>query len=100
MSSEVRRLSCIVIPHGITLLIPRRSRGKKKESRSTNLTSRLILAMQGPVKERWQILCEQAANEQDGAKLVELIKEINELLAAKQARLKANGKPATPGPKE
>lgn len=45
--------------------------------------------MQGPVKERWQILCEQAANEQDGAKLVELIKEINDLLAAKQARLRA-----------
>lgn len=45
--------------------------------------------MQGQVKERWQILCEQAANEQDGAKLVELIKEINDLLAAKQARLRA-----------
>ena len=45
--------------------------------------------MQGPVKERWQILCEQAANEQDSTKLVELIKEINRLLEEKQQRLKA-----------
>lgn len=56
--------------------------------------------MQGQVKERWQILCEQAANEQDGAKLVELIKEINDLLAAKQARLRSNGKPVTTEAKE
>ena len=46
--------------------------------------------MQGPVKERWQILCEQAATEQDSAKLVELVKEINQLLEEKQKRL--NGK--------
>lgn len=44
---------------------------------------------------RWQILCEEAANEQDGARLVELIREINDLLAAKQARLSANEKPVT-----
>lgn len=44
--------------------------------------------MQGPVKERWQILCEQAAQEQDSTKLLELTKEINRLLREKQKHLK------------
>jgi hypothetical protein len=41
-------------------------------------------------KEQWMRLCEQAAVEQDPAKLMELVKEINRLLAEKEARLKAN----------
>jgi hypothetical protein len=41
-------------------------------------------------KERWKILCEQAAVEQDPAKLHKLIKEISDLLEAKEARLKGN----------
>jgi len=41
--------------------------------------------------ERWKELCEQAAKEQDSEKLHKLIKEINELLEAKQQRL--NRKP-------
>jgi hypothetical protein len=41
--------------------------------------------------ERWKILCEMAANEQDPKKLIELITEINQLLEAKERRLK--GKP-------
>jgi hypothetical protein len=45
--------------------------------------------MQG--NERWKELCEQASKEQDPAKLHKLIKEINDLLEAKEARLK--GKP-------
>jgi hypothetical protein len=45
--------------------------------------------MQGPTKERWQLLCEQAASEQDPKKLLELVREINELLSAKQKRLDA-----------
>jgi len=45
--------------------------------------------MQGPVKERWQILCEQAANEQDPQKLMDLVREINRLLEEKQKRLTA-----------
>lgn len=45
--------------------------------------------MQGPVKERWQSLCEQAANEQDPQKLLELVQEINKLLEDKQHRLNA-----------
>jgi hypothetical protein len=43
--------------------------------------------MRGEVKERWMILCEQAAEEQDPAKLLELVKEINDLLEAKERRL-------------
>jgi hypothetical protein len=44
--------------------------------------------MQGANKERWKILCEQASTEQDPEKLHELVKEINDLLEAKEARLK------------
>jgi hypothetical protein len=47
--------------------------------------------MQGN-KERWQELCEQAANEQDSDKLHQLIGEINRLLDEK-ARLKGNPPP-------
>lgn len=50
--------------------------------------------MQGPVKERWQILCEQAANEQDPQKLMDLVREINRLLEEKQKRLTAKGNAA------
>jgi hypothetical protein len=46
--------------------------------------------MQGENKERWRVLCEQAAIEQDPKKLHELIKETNDLLEAKEARLKDN----------
>jgi hypothetical protein len=51
--------------------------------------------MQGPNKERWRELCEQAAKEQDPVKLHRLIKEINDLLEAKEARLKGNQPPGT-----
>jgi len=43
--------------------------------------------MKGPIKERWQELCEQAANEQDPAKMLKLVAEINRLLEEKQHRL-------------
>jgi hypothetical protein len=43
--------------------------------------------MQGSTKERWWILCEQAANERDPKRLMELVKEINDLLGKKQDRL-------------
>jgi hypothetical protein len=39
-------------------------------------------------KERWKMLCEKAAVEQDPVKLRELVKEISDLLEAKQKRLK------------
>jgi hypothetical protein len=37
--------------------------------------------------ERWMKLCEQAAIEQDPKKLLELVREINDLLAKKRDRL-------------
>jgi len=43
--------------------------------------------MQGETKERWMRLAEQATTEQDPEKLLQLIKEIDALLAEKQARL-------------
>ncbi len=50
--------------------------------------------MQGKTKERWMELCEQAAQEQDPTKMLEIVKEINRLLAAKYERLShANSAP-------
>jgi hypothetical protein len=53
----------------------------------------LALLMAEPAKERWVVLCEQAAVEKDPDKLLELIREINRLLAERDARLR--GKPKT-----
>jgi hypothetical protein len=44
--------------------------------------------MKGEVRERWQQLCDQAANEQDPLCLGELVAEINQLLSQKQERLR------------
>jgi hypothetical protein len=43
--------------------------------------------MQGEKLERWQEICAQAATEQDGQKLLELVKQINDLLEEKERRL-------------
>jgi hypothetical protein len=43
--------------------------------------------MQGPNKELWKQLCEQAAIEQDPDRLMDLVQEISRLLDEKQARL-------------
>ena len=43
--------------------------------------------MEGDIKERWQELCEIATKEQDPAKMLALVQEINRLLEEKQARL-------------
>ena len=43
--------------------------------------------MQGEAGERWRELCEQAVVEQDSQKLLQLIREINQLLEAKDLRL-------------
>ena len=40
--------------------------------------------MKGETREGWQELCEQAANEQDPQKLMELIREINVLFEEKE----------------
>jgi hypothetical protein len=42
--------------------------------------------MRGENKERWKVLCEQAAVEQDPEKQHKFIKEINNLLEIKEAR--------------
>jgi hypothetical protein len=49
--------------------------------------------MKGETRERWQRLCELAADEQDHEKLLELVKEINDLLEAKEKRLATQRKP-------
>ena len=54
--------------------------------------------MIGKDKERWQQLCEQAANEQDPDKLLELAKEIVRILDEKEERLKRRNKPADSAP--
>jgi hypothetical protein len=41
----------------------------------------------GNAKERWRELCERASVEQDPDKLLELVKEINQLLEEKRTRL-------------
>ena len=47
--------------------------------------------------ELWKTLCEEAANEQDPERLLELVKEINNLLEEKQLRVKGkNGDGAPP----
>jgi hypothetical protein len=47
--------------------------------------------MIGSNDDRWKQLCEQAAKEQDPKKLVQLVKEINDLLEAKRKRLNEDG---------
>ena len=42
--------------------------------------------MIGNTKERWRELCEQASVEQDPDKLLELVREINQLLDEKRTR--------------
>ena len=44
--------------------------------------------MKGEKRELWTHLCEQAAVEQDPDKLMDLIKQINQLLDEKERRLK------------
>jgi hypothetical protein len=43
--------------------------------------------VQDKIRERWQELCEQAANEQDPTKVLEIVEEINRLLELKYPRL-------------
>ena len=44
--------------------------------------------MIGERGERWLQLCAQAAEEQDPDRLIELVREINDLLVQKEMRLK------------
>ena len=51
--------------------------------------------MQGENKERWRVLCAQAV-EQDPEKLLELVTEIDAMLAAKEERLLKARRPDKP----
>ena len=42
--------------------------------------------MIGNPRERWQLLCEQAAKESNSAKLLAMVREINDLIDAKYGR--------------
>jgi hypothetical protein len=54
-------------------------------------------AMQSQMKERWRLLCEQAAAEQDPTKLIALCAEIDRLLESEEnLRREALGTPRKP----
>ena len=44
--------------------------------------------MKPSIRDEWMKLCEQAATEQDAARLMELIEKINHILDEKEKRLK------------
>jgi hypothetical protein len=48
--------------------------------------------MKGETRERWEKLCQLAANEQDPERLLKLVSEINRLLSEKEQRLKQQSK--------
>ena len=50
--------------------------------------------MKGETGELWQTLCSQAAQEQDPDCLMELIRQINEILGGKEERLRGERKDA------
>ena len=52
--------------------------------------------MIGENEERWRKLCEAAAKEQDSERLLELVRQINQMLDDKERRLKVQVK----GPEE
>ena len=52
--------------------------------------------MIGENEERWRKLCEAAAKEQDSERLLELVRQINQMLDDKERRLK----PQATGPEE
>ena len=60
----------------------------------------VLTTMKGETAERWYKLCEQAANEQDPQKLMELIHEIDRLLAEKEERLVRQQQPGKEAAKE
>jgi hypothetical protein len=53
--------------------------------------------LQDEKKERWQELCQLAVVEQDPARLIELVHEIEQLLEEKQQRLTGCKKPRESG---
>jgi hypothetical protein len=56
--------------------------------------------LQAQTKELWQKLCEQAASEQDPAKFLIIIRQINTLLELKRGRFKQSGPHLVPDESE
>jgi hypothetical protein len=52
--------------------------------------------MQGENKERWRELCEKAFAERDPKELLELIRQINDLLEGKKRRLEQEARADEP----
>jgi hypothetical protein len=50
--------------------------------------------VQNENKERWEILCEQAAAERDPQKLLRLVRELNDALREREQRLHQPQKPS------
>jgi len=48
--------------------------------------------MIGENEERWRRLCEAAAKEQDSDRLLELVRQINQMLEDKESRLQGKAK--------
>jgi uncharacterized protein with von Willebrand factor type A (vWA) domain len=44
--------------------------------------------MPNDTEDRWKLLCEEAATENDARRLIELLQEINDLLEARRLRLR------------
>jgi hypothetical protein len=53
-----------------------------------------VTVLENPSEERWQILCQQIAQERDSDCLMRLIEELNQLLQAREER--AGGKQSEP----
>ena len=69
-------------------LLPRTSKLVGQYPDAFSFDDRRSLQMDRDTKERWLILCEQAAVEQDPARLLALVTEINRLLDEKQQRVR------------
>jgi len=59
------------------------------ESSQNRGVAELAALMQGPIKERWEELCQRVVAEKDPKTLMNLIAEINRLLEEKERRLAA-----------
>jgi hypothetical protein len=53
--------------------------------------------MKGETRERWEKLCQRAADEQNPEELLRLVTEINRLLTEKEKRLKAQQEQSNEG---
>ena len=61
--------------------------GRESDGFQTDQGVRLIAG----ASEHWKIHCEQASREQDSAKLLELIRAVNDLLETKRNKIKSRG---------